>query len=516
VTRDHRDDQGGPSAALVVTGISKTYGPSRVLRDVNLEIAKGHVHALVGGNGSGKSTFVKILAGLVRADPGGTVVIGGRKRPAASLTPAIAKEYGVHFVHQDPGVFLDMTVTENLSLGRGFETGKSGRIRWRLARARAREVLDRFDIRVDPDMPLGALRPAERTMVAIARALQDQEGASQGVLVLDEPTASLSAGEVTVLLGALRRYAERGQTTLFISHRLDEVLTVSDTVSVLRDGCLVTTRPTKGMEPGELAALVVGRELAEAPPTGSVPEGSAFLELRGVSVGPLEGIDLVAHQGEVVGLAGLLGSGRSRLLHSMFGGGRRGGSILLEGVPVNARSEREAMAHGFALVPEDRGADAAFADLSVANNLAAADLGRFWRRGHLSARAERTAAEESVQQFHIVCESVDMKLSMLSGGNQQKVILARWLRRSPKVLLLDEPSQGVDVGARADIHGLIRQAVMGGATALVVSSDLEELSLLCDRILVLAAGGIVAELHGPNIDTTLLTHLTYGPTGAVL
>jgi ribose transport system ATP-binding protein len=516
VTLDHRDDQGGPPAALVVTDISKTYGPARVLRDVSLRIGKGHVHSLVGGNGSGKSTLVKILAGLVRADPGGTVAIDGQERPASSLTPTIAKASGVHFVHQDPGVFLDMTVIENLSLGRGFETGRAGRIRWRQARARSEEVLARFDIHVDPDLPLGALRPAERTMVAIARALQDQERADHGILVLDEPTASLSASEVTVLLGALRRYAERGQTTLFISHRLDEVLTASDTVSVLRDGCVVATRPAIGLSPRELAELVVGRELAEAPPTGSVTNREAYLELRGFSVGPLEGIDLVAHKGEIVGLAGLLGSGRSRLLHALFGGGRRAGTVLLEGVPIDARTERAAMDAGFALVPEDRGADAAFGDLSVANNLAAADIGRFWRRGHLSARAERTAAEKAVREFNIVCGSVDMKLSTLSGGNQQKVILARWLRRDPKVLLLDEPSQGVDVGARADIHGLIRGAVASGATALVVSSDLEELALLCDRVLVLAGGRIVGEVHGPDIDTTLLTHLTYGPVEAAL
>lgn len=509
------DSEGGPSAALAVVGITKTYGTARVLVDVNLEVGKGHVHALVGGNGSGKSTLVKILAGLVRADPGGTVAIGGHEWSASSLTPAIAKASGVHFVHQDPGIFLNMTVAENLSLGRGFEIGLAGRVKWGKVRSRAQEVLARFDIHADPDLPLGALRPAERTMVAIARALQDQESENQGVLVLDEPTAALSSVEVTVLLGALRRYAGRGQTTLFISHRLDEVLRVSDMVSVLRDGRLVITRPSAGLESDDLAAMVVGRELAETSPSSSMPRHSPLLELRKISVGPLAEIDLVAHRGEVVGIAGLLGSGRSRLLHSMFGPGRRGGTILLDGVQIDARNEREAMDAGFALVPEDRGVDAAFPDLSVANNLSAADLGRFWQRGHLSAKAESEAAEASACDFHIVCRSVDMRLSTLSGGNQQKVILARWLRRFPKVLLLDEPSQGVDVGARAEIHGLIRAAVAGGATALVVSSDFEELSLLCDRVVVLAQGRIAGEVRGPNIDTTMLTQLTYGPVEAL-
>lgn len=496
--------------ALAVSGVSKTYGSARVLRNVDIEIDRGRVHALVGGNGSGKSTLVKIVAGLVRADQGGMVRIGSVGFPADSLTPAAVKAAGVHFVHQDPGVFPDLTIIENLSIGRGFETGLGGRVAWGKARKRAAEVLERFGIAAAPDAPLASLRPAERTMVAIARALQDQEGTDQGILVLDEPTAALSAAEVKLLLGALRTYASHGQTIVFISHRLDEVLSVSDAVSVLRDGEMIGTVPTAGLSHHDLAEMVVGRELDEAPPTGADEGWPVMLELRNLSVGPLEGINLTAHRGEIVGLAGLLGSGRSRLLRALFGGPHRSGTVLLDGKVIRARDPMDAMDAGFALIPEDRSADAVFSDLSVANNLAAADVRRFFQRGRLSARSEDRAAGTSLHEYGIVCRSVKMRISALSGGNQQKVVLARWLRRSPKVLLLDEPSQGVDVGARSDIHTIIRQVVRAGATAVVVSSDLEELALLCDRVVVLAGGRITGEVLGPDADVARITELCYG------
>ena len=482
-----------------------------MLTNASLTVHRGEVHALLGGNGSGKSTLIKVLAGVYRADPGGTIELGSTSAPADHWTAATAKASGLHFVHQDPAVFPLLTVAENIAIGRGFPTGLGGRVDWKATRRRTVEVLERFSIHATPDTPVAALRPADRTMVAIARALQDQEGAHDGVLVLDEPTASLPVSEVDILLSALRRYAEAGQTIVYVSHRLGEVLDLADTVTVLRDGYVVGSRPVSGLNESHLVEMIVGRPLDQVfPEPRQTQDRRVVLSVRDLAVGPLKGVDLDLHEGEVLGIAGLLGSGRSELLRCLFGDlPRTAGQVLLEGKDLSPRRPSQAMDAGLAMVPEDRGAGAMFGSLSVRENLSAAVVERYWSRGRLNHRQERDEARALVRQFDVRPGTDAPPAGTLSGGNQQKLVMARWLRREPRVLLLDEPTQGVDVNARADIYAHVRASVARGTSVLLVTSDFEELAHVADRVLVLRDGRVAAEVTGDQINAHRLTELAY-------
>jgi ribose transport system ATP-binding protein len=502
---------GVQSTVLHASGLGKTFGATTVLSDASLTVGRGEVHALLGGNGSGKSTLIKLLAGVHRADPGGTISMGGTSTPSDRWSAEVARQNGLHFVHQDTAVFPALSVAENIAIGRGFVTGRTGRIDRRATRRRTAEVLERFHIPATPDTLVAGLRPADRVMIAIARALQDQEGANDGLLVLDEPTASLPAWEVEVLLTALRRYAEAGQTIVYVSHRLGEVLELADKVTVLRDGLIAGSRPLAGMTEAGLVEMIVGRPLDRVYPEPRTVERTAVaLEVRGLEAGPLRGVDLDLHHGEVLGIAGLLGSGRSELLHALFGDlPTTAGEVTLNGRALRVRGPRQAMNAGLALVPEDRGSTALFSGMSVRENLSATVVGSYWRGGRLRHRAERSDARRMLRDYGVKPESDLPPAGTLSGGNQQKLVLARWLRRDPSVLLLDEPTQGVDVSARAEIYTHVRAAADRGTAVLLVTSDFEEMAHVADRVLVLRDGRIAAELHAPDITAARLTELSY-------
>jgi ribose transport system ATP-binding protein len=423
----------------------------------------------------------------------------------------VARSLGLHFVHQNPAVFPDLSVAENLAIGNGFETRPLGGIRWRALRRRTEAVLERYDISARPEELVGRLRPAERAMVAIARALQDQEGEHTGVLVLDEPTASLPRAEVVRLMGALHRFADAGQTILFVSHRLDEVIDACDRATVLRDGRVAGTLEKDEITEERLIELIAGRKLEHAYP--SMPEvtsESIALETKDLTGGPLRGVSLQLHVGEVLGVAGLLGSGRSELLKMIFGAYPiQSGTVELGGRPVHFQHIGEAMDAGIAYVPEDRGTEGSFVDLTLSENLSAALVPSYWSHLRLRNRAADADARQAIKDFFISASSERQKMGTLSGGNQQKVIIARWLRRDPKILLLDEPTQGVDVGARAEIYELVSQAVGRGCAVILVTSDFEELSRVADRVVVLANGRLTATLRTPNIEPTRLTELAF-------
>jgi ribose transport system ATP-binding protein len=507
----HPRDDGGP--ILRVSGLSKSFTGTQALREVNLEVRRGEIHGLVGANGSGKSTLVKILAGIYRADQG-QVEIAGRAF-SGGLTPAGVRAAGLHFVHQDLGLFPDLSIADNLAIGRGYETDLAGRIRWRAVRSRTAEVLARFHITASPDTPVGALRPSARTMVAIARALQDQEGQSSGVLVLDEPTTSLPAADAQLLLDALRRYAAAGQSMLFISHDIDEVRAFAHRVSVLRDGRKVGTLDAAGLSHDEVVELITGRSAAQLYPDIPPPAAStALLSVQNLSIGPVRDLTFEVAAGEVVALAGLLGSGASEVLRAIFGAlVPAAGAITLAGQQLGAGHTWQAIASGVAYVPGER-AQAGFLTDSVQENLSAAEVARYWRNGVMQAARERRDAAQAMRSFGVIAASPAQPLAALSGGNQQKVLLARWLRREPRLLLLEEPTQGVDVGARADIYALIRSAAERGSAVLLVTVDFEEIAGLCDRALVISDGAIIAELRGPGIDHTALTELAMSGTMA--
>jgi ribose transport system ATP-binding protein len=501
-----------PVAPLRLSGVSKSFGANQALRDVGFELAPGKIHALVGANGSGKSTLIKVLAGVQHADSG-ELQVCGEAYAASSFTAAQSRKAGIRVVHQQDFVLPDLTVAENLAIARGFERTRLGRIRWGKQRQRAEEVLERFNIAADPDEELGSTRPATQAMIAIARALQDQEDATEDVLILDEPTAALPAEEATILFEALKRYAEAGQAILFVSHRLEEVLNHTESVTVLRDGRVLGTWASRDLTHDGLAEKIAGRSLTEMDKTINRSKlGSSapvLLEVSGLTGGPVKDLGFSVRAGEVLGIGGLLGSGRSTVLKLLFGLiPVEAGEVRLGGKPISPESPRNAMRQGFAYVPEDRLRESAFPDLSVSENMSIAALDRYWRAGRLRLRAENGDTRKLVTDFSIKCGSVSDELLSLSGGNQQKVVLARWMRREPTVLLLDEPTQGVDVGARAEIYGLIKAVTAKGAAVVIVSSDAEEIELLCDRIIVLRQGRVSADLTTESSDDVAIERLT--------
>lgn len=495
------DERGGREPALLLRSLSKTFPGTRALRGVDLELEAGEIRALVGGNGSGKSTLIKILAGTYQADPGGSIEIGGRAATSSAWTPGDAFAAGLRFVHQNPAVFLDLTVAENIAIGPNFPTDRIGRIQWPLLRERAQRLIDRYQLRATPDMPLGYLRPADRTMVAIARALQDRDANQQGILVLDEPTTSLSTTDVEVLLQALRRCAREGITILYVSHRIDEVLSLADRVSVLRDGQLVGTVEAAGASDDDIVQLIVGRRLA----AGKGPAGQAaartVLEVRSLAGGRLQGIDLELHEGEVLGIAGLLAAGQSELLQMIFGAQSfAAGEILVEGRSQRFRHPSEAMACGIGYLPSDRSREALFPAMTVRENLTAGGIGSYWRGLRLQHRAESRDAVEAMRAFLIRAVSDRSQAFTLSGGNQQKLVVAREFDRPLKLLILDQPTRGLDVGSIEFIH---RQAIArrdAGTAVLLVSAELDEVLELSDRIAVMYRGEIVALRDGRTAD----------------
>jgi ribose transport system ATP-binding protein len=493
-----------------IRGVSKAFAGTQALCDVSMEIAPREIHALVGSNGSGKSTLIKILAGVHKADEGELETPTGTYA-LRDFTPALARECGLHFVHQERSTFPDLTVAENLAIGRGFVTGPGFRVRGRAVRRRTREVLERFHVDADPDAPLHTLRPAAQTMVVIARALQDHEDAHSGILVLDEPTAALPKTEVQLLVAALRRYAASGQAIVFVSHRLDEVYELADRATVVRDGRRVADVDLADVGHDALVELIVGRPVeayfpAHRPPGVSRPVFEAE-RLRG---GTVSDASLTVREGEIVGITGLAGAGCSTLLRLIFGAQpRQGGATRLDGLPLEPAGPGAAMRAGIAYVPEDRAGHALFADQTVAENLGMATVGDYWRGGRLRRGAERADVRRDIERFGIRASSPRLPASYLSGGNQQKVMLARWLRRDPRLLLLDEPTQGVDVGARADLWATIRRAVERGAGALVASSDLEELAHMCDRVAILHDGRVTREVSDEQLSSDRLVELVH-------
>jgi ribose transport system ATP-binding protein len=496
--------------ALQIDHLSKTFPGTRALNDVSLHVESGTIHCLLGGNGSGKSSLIKILAGVYQGDPGGTISVDGITERSDRTTPEWARSAGLHFVHQDLAVFDGLSVAENLAIGRGFPVRRFlGAIRWRTLNRRARAVLDRFQIQVDPKRLLGELRPADHTMVAIARALQDQSLAGdEGILILDEPTVALPSAEVDVLFNALRQYARAGQTILLVTHRLEEVIRIADRVTVLRDGSVTATLDAGQFDHGKLVELIVGRALDSEASAGVTVEGEdLLLEVSDLSVGPLRGVTFGLRRGEVLGIAGLLGAGRTTLLTTLFGlTPMTHGTTRLDGRAAAFASVDQAMDAGLAFVPENR-SDSAFLEMDLRENLSAADLPKYWHRFVLHQRREAEDARRSIAEFSIKAISEYQPFATLSGGNQQKAVVARWLRRKPRLLLLDEPTQGVDVEARGEIYRLVRNAVAAGTSVIVVTSDFEELARVADRVLVLAQGRIAAELRPPHIDASRITEL---------
>jgi ribose transport system ATP-binding protein len=500
-----------PGPVLSVTNLSKTFPGQRALSEVGLEIMPGEIRALVGQNGSGKSTLIKCLSGYYQPDPGAKIVCGGEELPVGYASSE-AQGFGLAFVHQDLGVVPQLTVLENFCLGRGFVTRFPRKIRWKVEAERVGLLLREFGHSISPMSRVADLSSAEKTIVAIVRALEGIGGAQGRILVLDEPTAALPNDEVARLLKAVRGVAERGIGIIYVSHRLNEVFDLCDSATVLRDGKEVATVPTNDLSMQRLVELILGRTLSNYYPgtESGRADGDALLEVQNLCGPKVTDLSFTVARGEMVGIAGLLGSGCSEVGRLLFGVEHRsGGVVRFKGREVKYRNERQAMKDGVGLLTEDRRKDGSFGGLSVGRNMTVTDLQRFWKFGRISSRAEQREVRGLISRFDVRPPDSERAFRTLSGGNQQKAIVAKWMRINPDLLILDEPHVGIDVGSKTDIYGFTREAATAGAGVLLISSEFGDLSHMCDKVLVLRHGRVVANLAGPELTEEKIAQAAY-------
>lgn len=492
--------------ALRIEHLSKTFPGQVALDDVSLDVAAGEVHALVGQNGSGKSTLIKILAGYHQPDPGpARAWVEGA--PLTLGDGPHATEAGIRFVHQDLGLVGMLNATENIALTAGYETGFGGRIHWRDEVKRTRESLDILGLgHLDIDAPVDVLPPSHRTAIAIARALVGwEDGAS--LLILDEPTATLPGDDVERLFEVIHRLKERGVSILYVSHHLDEVFELADRVTVLRDGRKVATVPVTDLDHMGLVQLIVGHRVETTLATEATVGRAPVLSVRGLRGGNVIDVDLDVAPGEIVGFAGITGSGREHVLGLLAGQlPRVGGDVVLDGTPIDNYRPGQSIHAGIAFVPAERGLRGTIGSMNVRENLSLCDVGRYFVAGRLRRRAEVDETLEWIRRLSIKTAGTEVPIGALSGGNQQKVMFGKALRLAPKLLLLDEPTQGIDIGAKEQIHRLIEEAAAQHVATLVASTDTDELVRLCHRVVVITDGRVRTTLVGENIATERIEH----------
>jgi rhamnose transport system ATP-binding protein len=472
---------------LAASSISKSFEGVSALRRVSFDLREGEVHALVGENGAGKSTLIKIISGAEQPDEG-SLSVAGRTVPV--MRPALARSLGIAVIYQQASLFPHLTVAENLALA--LETGSVfRRVDWAARHRRALELLEDAGAAIDPERLAATLSMPEQQMVEIAKAI----GADAKVVIMDEPTASLMDHEVERLFRVIGRLRAQGGGIIYISHRLEELFAVSDRITVLRDGETIVTCDTADIDRPTLIQTMVGRELATLGTRPPRTAGEVALELRRVSNRSLgiRDVSLQVRRGEVLGIAGLVGSGRTELAETLFGlepAGEHEGEILVDGTVVRIESPAQAVRLGIGYVPEDRRQHGVVLEMPIASNASLASLGSVSSRGLIDRAAERRSAEGYVERLRIKTSSVSSDVAALSGGNQQKVALARWLATDPGILILDEPTQGVDVGAKAEIHALIHELAWRGLAIVMISSELPEVLAMSDRVAVMHAGTI--------------------------
>jgi ABC-type sugar transport system ATPase subunit len=497
-------DSGNKEAPLLdMRGITKAFPGVRALAGVDLMVRAGEVHALVGENGAGKSTLMKILAGVLSKDEGEIIFEGHRIQPQ---TPAEAQALGISLVHQELSLAPNLTVAENIFVR--HEPCRFGILHWREINRRARELLDEFDLHIAPDTSVKRLSLGARQIVEIAKAL----AIDAKLVALDEPTSSLETHEVELLFRLIRRLKGSGLGIIYISHKMDEIFRVADRITVLRDGQWVGTRSREETSPPEIIRMMVGRVLDKLYPPKASRVGELVFELRGLAARPkLNGVSLGVRQGEILGLAGLIGSGRTEAMLAAIGViPRDEGEIRLGGVAIRVDSPQAAKAHGIIYSPEDRKEKGLFLAQSVRANIVAADLAACSRHGLINRAAENALSRAMIRDLAIKTSSLESPVMTLSGGNQQKVLLAKWLATEPRVLIVDEPTRGVDVGSKSEIHHLLRHFTENGGAVIMISSELPEILGMSDRIAVFHEGRVVGELAGQTATEEIIMRLATG------
>ena len=479
---------------IAARGISKAFAGVEVLRDVDLDLRAGEIHALLGENGAGKSTFAKIVAGVHRPTRG-TLAMNGEAVEVPN--PIAAQKLGITLIHQEPISFPDLSVAENLVLGRN-EDGWFGRVPWAEMTRDARKYMDLLGVQIDVTRPMRGLSIADQQMVEIARAL----ASDSRLIIMDEPTAPLTPKEVETLFGIARRLRDEGRTIIFISHRLEEVRALCDRVTIFRDGNKISTEEIGSLTDADIIRLMIGRPLKEYMHKHGASIGDVALAVEDLTLpGVFSDISLTVRKGEIVGLGGLVGAGRTDVARAIFGvAPAASGTIRIDGKPAEIRKPDDAIALGLAFVPEDRAVAGIFATLPVEQNITAAVPGKIAPRGIIRRAVEKALASEAVKKLRIRLATMRQPIGELSGGNQQKAILARWLLTDPSILILDEPTRGIDIGVKAEFYEMIGEMAEQGRAILLISSELPELLALCDRILVMSEGQLTAEI--PRAEAT--------------
>jgi ribose transport system ATP-binding protein len=502
-------------AALRLWDLSKTFGGQKALDKASLEIASCEVHGLLGQNGCGKSTLIKILAGFHAPDPGSRLEIDGADVPLP-LAPGEFRKHRISFVHQHLGLIPSLTVLENLLLGRLAERD-AWAINWVAERRAAKQLFADYAIDLDPEARVADITPVERALLAIVRAItemNEEGGAGAGLLVLDEPTPFLPKRDVDRLFQLVRAVVAKGASVVFVSHDVDEVMEITDRATVLRDGKVAATIDTRAATKADFIEAIVGRKLAAiTPPAPLLARGPSHAVVHNLSGGTIEGFSLDLAAGEVVGVTGLIGSGYDEIPYLIYGArAARGGTLDIggRGVELSRITPHEAIRHGVVLVPADRANAGVIGPLPVDDNVTMPTLALRFRQWMLRRRAMTTEAAEMGRRFEVRPADPTMLMASLSGGNQQKVVLAKWLQMAPRLILLDEPTQGVDIGARQTVFRHIANAASAGAAVLCASSDYEQLAAICSRVLIFAAGQVVAILEGAEISKEAIAERSLG------
>jgi rhamnose transport system ATP-binding protein len=482
---------------LQLTSVTKSFGAVRALKGVSFNLIAGEIHALLGENGAGKSTLIKVITGAYQPDGGGIQIDG---RDVGRLSPAIARKLGIACIYQQPALFPDLSVAENIALRLEPAAGFS-RVNWNSRRTRAQQLLERIGAEISPDAEIRSLSMPEQQLVEIACAL----GSGARIVIMDEPTASLTQKETYLLFAVVRELRKSGVGIIYISHRLEEIFQLADRVTVLRDGESIGTNRVDEMNESALIKLMVGREISAIYPPSEKAPGEVVFSLKNFSCPGVRNVSLEIRAGEILGLAGLVGAGRTELARAIFGvTPADSGEMFLDSERIEIQSPQDAVARGIAYVPEDRRRHGVILDMPIAQNMTLAIHRKIFPGTWLRFGAERQMALDYIRDLSIRAFGPDAPGNALSGGNQQKVALARWLATKPKVLILDEPTQGVDVGAKSEIHKIIRSLAKSGLAVLMISSDLPEVLGMSDRIAVMRAGAITAMLPAKSDAHTVM------------
>ncbi|RCX09919.1 monosaccharide ABC transporter ATP-binding protein (CUT2 family) [Anaerobacterium chartisolvens] len=490
------------NTVLKLSNITKTYPGVVALNDVSIEFKTGEIHAIMGENGAGKSTLIKVIAGAITPDSGEIIINGKTYR---QMTPQEAISNGVSVIYQEFNLFESLTAAENIFIGEKISDKKL--VDFKEMNQKAKKIFDKFNVKINPKAQVQSLSPAYKQIVEISKAINK----NAKILIMDEPTAPLTMAEVEELFKIVNELKQNGITIIYISHRLDEIFTIADRVSIMRDGKYITTRNIEDTSRKDLISLMVGRELKNSYPQPEVEPSDIALEVKNISGNGIKNANFNVKKGEILGMAGLVGAGRTELMRVLFGADKmESGEILIKGKPVRIKSPAEALELGLGLIPEDRKHHGAFLQNSIEWNICISNIKKISKSGIVNRKSEKDQAKYYCDSLRIKTPSQEQKVLNLSGGNQQKVVLAKVMAANTDILIFDEPTRGIDVGAREEIYHLMRDLANEGKAIIMVSSDMEELLGMSDRIIVMAEGIIKGELTKTDFSQQLILEMASG------